>query len=98
MAKRILLLGAGMVTRPLVRYLLDNPEFQVTISTRTVSKTQLLRISAIEASSDVDVPAANVEAMALGPPLADGRPTLILVSNNVDGSAQTQFLAFAVGL
>jgi len=36
--KRILLLGAGLVTRPLVKYLLDIPEFLLTIATRTVTK------------------------------------------------------------
>ena len=35
---RVLLLGAGMVTRPLVKYLLDVPDLQMTIATRTVSK------------------------------------------------------------
>jgi saccharopine dehydrogenase (NADP+, L-glutamate forming) len=36
--KRVLILGAGLVARPLVRYLLDQPEFEVVIATRTVSK------------------------------------------------------------
>lgn len=36
--KSILLLGAGLVTRPLVNYLLDIPEFTLTIATRTASK------------------------------------------------------------
>lgn len=36
--KRILLLGAGLVTRPLVNYLLDVPEFNLTIATRTATK------------------------------------------------------------
>jgi len=39
---RILLLGAGLVTRPLVRYLLENTEHQLTIATRTVSKAEAL--------------------------------------------------------
>jgi len=36
--KKILLLGAGLVTEPLVDYLLEVPEFSLTIATRTVSK------------------------------------------------------------
>ncbi len=40
--KQILVLGAGLVARPLVRYLLEEPEFQVTIASRTVSKAEAL--------------------------------------------------------
>jgi saccharopine dehydrogenase-like NADP-dependent oxidoreductase len=40
--KQVLVLGAGLVARPLVRYLLDEPEFQVTVATRTVSKAEKL--------------------------------------------------------
>lgn len=36
--KNVLVLGAGLVTRPIVRYLLDIPDFQVTVASRTVSK------------------------------------------------------------
>jgi len=36
--KRVLILGAGLVAKPLVRYLLDQPEFEVVVATRTVSK------------------------------------------------------------
>lgn len=35
---RILILGAGLVARPLVRYLLDQPDFEVEVASRTVSK------------------------------------------------------------
>lgn len=38
--KRILVLGAGMVSRPLVRYLLDQSDFYVKMATRTVSKAE----------------------------------------------------------
>ena len=38
--KRILLLGAGLVTEPLVHYLLEEPGFRLTIATRTVSKAE----------------------------------------------------------
>ncbi len=40
--KQILLLGAGLVSRPLVRYLLDEPEFRLLIASRTVSKADAL--------------------------------------------------------
>ncbi len=39
---RVLLLGAGMVTRPLVKYLLEMPDLHMTIATRTVSKAEAL--------------------------------------------------------
>ncbi len=40
--KKVLILGAGLVSRPMVRYLLDVPEFEVTVASRTVSKAQVL--------------------------------------------------------
>ncbi len=40
--KKVLVLGAGLVSRPLVRYLLDQPETQVIIASRTVSKAEAL--------------------------------------------------------
>ncbi|MBN1447393.1 MAG: saccharopine dehydrogenase NADP-binding domain-containing protein [Bacteroidetes bacterium] len=40
--KQVLVLGAGLVARPLVRYLLEEPEFQVTVATRTVRKAEAL--------------------------------------------------------
>ena len=40
--KKILVLGAGLVTKPLVDYLLKEPEFQVTVASRTVSKAEKL--------------------------------------------------------
>ncbi len=40
--KSILVLGAGLVARPLVRYLLEEPEFHVTVATRTLSKAERL--------------------------------------------------------
>jgi saccharopine dehydrogenase (NADP+, L-glutamate forming) len=40
--KRVLILGAGLVTRPHVRYLLDVPDFEVTVASRTVSKAKAL--------------------------------------------------------
>jgi len=40
--KKILILGAGLVARPLVRYLLDQPDFRVEVASRTVSKAEKL--------------------------------------------------------
>ncbi|MBW2121430.1 MAG: saccharopine dehydrogenase NADP-binding domain-containing protein [Deltaproteobacteria bacterium] len=40
--KRVLVLGAGLVTRPHVRYLLNIPDFHVTVASRTVSKAKAL--------------------------------------------------------
>ena len=36
--KEVLVLGAGLVARPLVRYLLDTAGFGVTVASRTVEK------------------------------------------------------------
>jgi saccharopine dehydrogenase (NADP+, L-glutamate forming) len=36
--KKVLILGAGLVAKPLVRYLLDQPDFKVKVASRTVSK------------------------------------------------------------
>jgi saccharopine dehydrogenase-like NADP-dependent oxidoreductase len=38
MMKKVLILGAGLVARPLVRYLLDQPDTEVEVASRTVSK------------------------------------------------------------
>jgi len=40
--KKILILGAGLVAKPLVRYLLDQPDFGVKVASRTVSKAEKL--------------------------------------------------------
>ncbi|MGD9101359.1 MAG: saccharopine dehydrogenase C-terminal domain-containing protein [Anaerolineae bacterium] len=40
--KTVLVLGAGLVTRPLVQYLLDTPEVRVVVASRTVSKAEAL--------------------------------------------------------
>lgn len=39
---RVLVLGAGLVARPLVRYLLENAGMKVTVATRTVSKAETI--------------------------------------------------------
>ncbi|NHJ84225.1 MAG: saccharopine dehydrogenase [Asgard group archaeon] len=40
MTQNVLVLGAGMVSKPLVRYLLDHPKFSVTMASRTLSKAE----------------------------------------------------------
>ena len=40
MTYNVLVLGAGMISKPLVRYLLDNPSFSVNMASRTVSKAE----------------------------------------------------------
>jgi hypothetical protein len=57
---------------------------------RPVEKTLLLDLDTLGITLD------NVEGMAFGPDLADGRRSLVLVSdNNFSPAAFTQFLAFA---
>lgn len=40
--QKVLILGAGLVARPLVKYLLDQPDFEVEVASRTVSKAEAL--------------------------------------------------------
>jgi saccharopine dehydrogenase-like NADP-dependent oxidoreductase len=40
--KNVLVLGAGLVTRPLVQYLLDQPDFNVIVASRTLNKAEAL--------------------------------------------------------
>ncbi|HUU36631.1 MAG TPA: saccharopine dehydrogenase C-terminal domain-containing protein [Candidatus Desulfaltia sp.] len=40
--KKVLILGAGLVAKPLVRYLLGQPDLQVEVASRTVSKAEKL--------------------------------------------------------
>jgi len=40
--KKVLVLGAGLVSRPLVQYLLDVEGYSVTVASRTVSKAEVL--------------------------------------------------------
>ncbi|MEL6381247.1 MAG: esterase-like activity of phytase family protein [Cyanobacteria bacterium J06626_18] len=58
-----------------------------------VTKTELLDVEA-----DLGIAPDNLEALAFGPTLADGRQSLIIASdNNFNANGQfTQFLAFAV--
>jgi len=49
--------------------------------------------------SDLGIPIDNLEGMTFGPVLPDGRPSLIVVSDNNFSAAQvTQFLAFALDI
>ena len=60
-------------------------------SVRRVEKTLLLDLDAL------GIPLDNVEGMAIGPNLPDGRRSLLLVSDNNFAAAQfTQFLLFAL--
>ena len=38
--KKILVLGAGMVSRPMIQYLLDQPDYHVIMASRTVNKAE----------------------------------------------------------
>jgi len=40
MTKNVLVLGAGLVSRPMIRYLLDQPDLSLTMASRTVSKAE----------------------------------------------------------
>jgi saccharopine dehydrogenase-like NADP-dependent oxidoreductase len=60
--KNILILGAGMVARPLVRYLLDQDDFTVVVASRTVSKAEkLIEDHPRGRAQQLDI--ANVEAL-----------------------------------
>lgn len=49
--------------------------------------------------ADLGIPLDNVEGISFGPKLADGRQSIVLVSdNNFSGTQFTQFLAFAIDL
>ncbi len=58
-----------------------------------VSKRQVF------AFDDLGIPIDNIEGMTFGPPLADGRQTLVIVSDNNFSAGQfTQFIVLAVDL
>ena len=70
--KKIVVFGAGMVAGALVRYLLDQPNFHVTVASRTVSKAEALveghpRGVAVAVDSD---DTAALEALIHGADLA----------------------------
>ena len=55
--KKILVLGAGLVSKPLVRYLLDQPNFIVTMASRTLSKA----VDIIDNHPDGEALSFNIE-------------------------------------
>jgi saccharopine dehydrogenase-like NADP-dependent oxidoreductase len=60
--KRVLVLGAGLVSRPLVHYLTDREDFQVTVASRTVSKADAL-VAGRERGRALELNAKNEEAL-----------------------------------
>ena len=40
--KKVLILGAGMVSRPIVKYLLNQPDYHIKMASRTVSKAEAI--------------------------------------------------------
>jgi hypothetical protein len=72
------------------------------ISTITTLKSDLKRINAVKKRlvldlADLGIPLDNFEGMTLGPRLADGSRSLLLVSDdNFQDTQQTRFLLFAV--
>ncbi|MBW2261945.1 MAG: saccharopine dehydrogenase NADP-binding domain-containing protein [Deltaproteobacteria bacterium] len=59
---RVLVLGAGLVAGPLVRYLLENAGLRVTVATRTVSKAETI-IDGHEGGVPVALDVQNVEQL-----------------------------------
>ena len=63
------------------------------ISFTPVSQRQIF------AFDDLGIPIDNIEGMTFGPPLSDGRQTLVIVSdNNFAASQFTQFIVLALEL
>ena len=51
------------------------------------------------AFDDLGIPIDNIEGMTFGPPLPDGRQTLVIVSdNNFNAGQFTQFIVLAVDI
>ncbi len=62
-----------------------------------VQKTLLVRVSALKELSDIAVNPDNMEAIAIGPQLANGHYTLIVASdNNFNKHERNLFLAFEI--
>ncbi|MBN1825694.1 MAG: saccharopine dehydrogenase NADP-binding domain-containing protein [Candidatus Eisenbacteria bacterium] len=68
--KKTLVLGAGLVSKPLVRYLLDQPDFHVHCASRTVSKAEKL-IDGHERGKATPLDLTNPKALADLVPGAD---------------------------
>jgi 3-phytase len=70
---------------------IDGADSIVGLNAQPLQKTLLLNLDAL------GIPLDNVEGMTIGPPLPDGRRSLVLVSdNNFAPSQFTQFLLFAL--
>jgi len=61
--KKILVLGAGLVSRPGVHYLLNQPELEVTVASRTVSKAEEL-VKGFPNGKAKQVDVGNTDALA----------------------------------
>jgi len=61
--KKILVLGAGLVSRPGVHYLLNQPELEVTVASRTVSKAEEL-VKGFPNGKAKQVDVENTDALA----------------------------------
>ncbi len=68
--KTALVLGAGLVTRPLVRYLLDAPDIKVIVASRTLSKAEAL-IDAHPQGEARELNVQDIEALRAIMPDAD---------------------------
>ena len=87
--KRVLVLGAGLVSRPLVHYLLDQEGFQVTVASRTVEKAEELiagRKNGIAEQVDVNDEEALERLICRGGPF-DQPPSVRLPPGRRGGSA-----------
>lgn len=73
---------------------IDDPDLSDADDFTAVTKTELLDIEA-----DLGIDPDNLEALAFGPTLEDGRQSLIIASdNNFNDTQSTQFLAFALDI
>jgi 3-phytase/alkaline phosphatase D len=71
---------------------IDDGELEVNLD-QAVQKELLFDLA------DLGIPLDNIEGISFGPKLADGRQSIVLVSdNNFAGTQSTQFFAFAIDL
>ena len=60
--KNILVLGAGLVSKPGVRYLLSQPEFNITVASRTIEKAQAI-VKGFSNGSAISLNVKNTEIL-----------------------------------
>ena len=60
--KNILVLGAGLVSKPGVRYLLSQPEFNITVASRTIEKAQAI-VKGFSNGSAIQLNVKNTEIL-----------------------------------